>query len=487
MARLNETKEEEKKVEQTPPVEETQTQNPPVEETQEQTPPTDNGGNAGTLKLTGDFLTDWNAVQQQNDANTAKTVEGITSAGNARKESLKTTYEQQETALKDANTTMDNAASAYRAMVDGWVEAAEKEQEAQRKANEAEAKRINKVMTWGGIAESAAAIANLIGTIHGASNQKWESPQPKWQERADKLRKERDEKLQKLKDQQKALDQQRAQLMFALAGDKYKRDAALANLTGQHGEALGKVDYDTAVAATGAQNQGDRTGTTLAAQGINTYYGMNNQDKARTIAQSQYITTWRAKGYDPVTGKYRDPNTGEFTLNAPHSGKGNLTTLFGSGGNGSLSSEQTAALIGIRDNLAHAVGYENYNDLLAGKDATKRGLIRVSDDAVNEHGRWRKYEDATDNPEYKEVFLVLDKLDDIDKLTPAEVQKLMQYTAFNKAAYGEYPAPGTAVITDEGGSATAAEQKADKEEYSETEDDKNNREIVKRNGGVQLP
>lgn len=65
---------------------------------------------------------------------------------------------------------------------------------------------------YGGLAEAAAAITNLIGTTKGAVSQKWESPQPKWAERADALRREREAKIKNYKDQITALQQAKNQV-----------------------------------------------------------------------------------------------------------------------------------------------------------------------------------------------------------------------------------------------------------------------------------
>lgn len=87
---------------------------------------------------------------------------------------------------------------------------------AERDAYIKEAAKTDKTNTnmqfYGGLAEAASALVNLIGTTKGAVSQKWESPQPKWAERADKFRKEREAKLKKYNEQIAALQQAKNQI-----------------------------------------------------------------------------------------------------------------------------------------------------------------------------------------------------------------------------------------------------------------------------------
>ena len=87
---------------------------------------------------------------------------------------------------------------------------------AERDAYIKEAAKTDKTNTnmqfYGGLAEAASALVNLIGTTKGAVSQKWKSPQPKWAERADKFRKEREAKLKKYNEQIAALQQAKNQI-----------------------------------------------------------------------------------------------------------------------------------------------------------------------------------------------------------------------------------------------------------------------------------
>ena len=110
--------------------------------------------------------------------------------------------------LQQALNPLDQAEKDYDQIVSGMV--------AERDAYVKETAKTEKVNTdmqfYGGLAEAASALVNLIGTTKGAVSQKWESPQPRWAERADVLRKERETKLKNYKDQITALQQAKNQI-----------------------------------------------------------------------------------------------------------------------------------------------------------------------------------------------------------------------------------------------------------------------------------
>ena len=110
--------------------------------------------------------------------------------------------------LQQALNPLDQAEKAYDQIVSGMV--------AERDAYVKETAKTEKANTdmqfYGGLAEAASALVNLIGTTKGAVSQKWESPQPRWAERADILRKERETKLKNYKDQITALQQAKNQI-----------------------------------------------------------------------------------------------------------------------------------------------------------------------------------------------------------------------------------------------------------------------------------
>ena len=102
-------------------------------------------------------------------------------------------------------------------------------------------KQNQKVSMWGGIAEAAAGLVNLFGTMGGATAMKWESPQNKWQDRIHTIAKEREAKLEKYNSQLTSLNQQLNQLNRAKgqAVAQYKKNEA--NIASHANDALQKA------------------------------------------------------------------------------------------------------------------------------------------------------------------------------------------------------------------------------------------------------
>lgn len=111
-------------------------------------------------------------------------------------------------ALQQALNPLDQAEKDYDQIVSGMVA----ERDAYAKETAKTEKENTNMQFYGGLAEAASALVNLIGTTKGAVSQKWESPLPRWAERADLLRKEREAKLKNYKDQITALQQAKNQI-----------------------------------------------------------------------------------------------------------------------------------------------------------------------------------------------------------------------------------------------------------------------------------
>ena len=111
-------------------------------------------------------------------------------------------------ALQQALNPLDQAEKDYDQIVSGMVA----ERDAYAKETAKTEKENTNMQFYGGLAEAASALVNLIGTTKGAVSQKWESPLPGWAERADLLRKEREAKLKNYKDQITALQQAKNQI-----------------------------------------------------------------------------------------------------------------------------------------------------------------------------------------------------------------------------------------------------------------------------------
>ena len=111
-------------------------------------------------------------------------------------------------ALQQALNPLDQAEKNYDQIVSGMVA----ERDAYAKETAKTEKANTNMQLYGGLAEAASALVNLIGTTKGAVSQKWESPPPRWAERANVLRKEREAKLKNYKDQIAALQQAKNQV-----------------------------------------------------------------------------------------------------------------------------------------------------------------------------------------------------------------------------------------------------------------------------------
>ena len=110
--------------------------------------------------------------------------------------------------LQQALNPLDQAEKDYDQIVSGMVA----ERDAYAKETAKTEKENTNMQFYGGLAEAASALVNLIGTTKGAVSQKWESPLPRWAERADLLRKEREARLKNYKDQITALQQAKNQI-----------------------------------------------------------------------------------------------------------------------------------------------------------------------------------------------------------------------------------------------------------------------------------
>lgn len=263
-----------------------------------------------------------NTFIRDNDESTAKAADSITEATNAYAESLKTNNEKQQTAANEYNKAQDDNNIQFRDMVNGWLKSAEEEKEAQRKQNEAQNKSDYQTRLFGGIVEASAAIANLIGTAHGAAPQKWQSPQDKWAQRADQYRRERDAKLEKLDAQLKALDRQKAQLEYSMGKEQNERDYKTKQSAIAGENEVAKTTYGGKVKAAQVQREGDLKNISLAMQGLT----MEGTKANRTASESYRDFQRRLYGYDPETGLFYNSETGQFDRRVPEHIKGTPTT-----------------------------------------------------------------------------------------------------------------------------------------------------------------
>ena len=81
--------------------------------------------------------------------------------------------------------------------------------EEQRRQYDEDSKQVAKdnrnTQLFGGLAEGAAALVNLFGTIKGGTSMKWDSPQPAWAKTVNEIDSQRKAKSQKIMEQLRSL------------------------------------------------------------------------------------------------------------------------------------------------------------------------------------------------------------------------------------------------------------------------------------------
>ena len=342
----------------------------------------------------------------------AKALEDLNAAGqtyqNAVKDSgqtyssdLKTIGETLKSSIDESGTDMTKAGNDYLGLVDNWIKAAKTRAETQRKINEEMEQQNKRVRTIGGLAEAASALVNVLGTVHGASNQQWQSPQPQWAERADKYRLERDRKLENYREMKQTLERQRAQIQYGISTDAAKLKADKARTLADVEAKKAAVNYNSAIDLAKAGVEAATTSANTAIRGIDVLLGnaarqQSNYNDSRRIAVYE-----RNQGMDPRTGKFYNPATGKYDLDAPHismvqDNPGNP----GGGDPDEVMRNTFAADTSVLDDLVLAFGdnaYGSYADYVAaGNDRksarTKRQLEEKHREVAN---LIRKFNDST--------------------------------------------------------------------------------------------
>lgn len=363
-------------------------------------------------------------LQDEQEEAANEHADAINAAGDAYQQGYAQRSAELKESLDSANETARQAGITYADLVQTWIDAAQNEANAQRKRNEAQDQRDNRVRMWGGIAEAASALVNLIGTTKGAASQKWESPQPKWAERADKLRREREKKLEDYRNQMKTLQQQKAQLVYSLGKDEAEREEKTATIMTGRDDQAAQQAYKSAVDAAQVKAQGTQQGIALGMQGANMLLNSENAAEGRRIQRESLEQrkkenefTQRSYGFDPETNKWWNPKTKAYDLDAPSGVRGTSQPKSGVGG---LTMDDFS---GIRDELAVQMGFKNYNEYrIASRDNSRQG----KKDFIAR---------TKDKPELNEL---LKKLVDPTSLDDEDIMRLRVSKVFNEAmGYGE--------------------------------------------------
>lgn len=215
--------------------------------------------------------------------------------------------------LQQALNPLDQAEKDYDQIVSGMV--------AERDAYVKETAKTEKANTdmqfYGGLAEAASALVNLIGTTKGAVSQKWESPQPRWAERADILRKERETKLKNYKDQIAALQQAKNQIKQKKANvistyNTQKETTARSNARIQASADLAIAKAQEAARVKLAKSGDD--GIKLISNNANKLLlGMIREYGAMgTMPTESNMKRWAELAYQAALGEYRELHPEDF-------------------------------------------------------------------------------------------------------------------------------------------------------------------------------
>lgn len=312
----------------------------------------------------------------------AKALEDLNAAGQTYKKAvedsgqtyssdLETIGTNLKTSIDESGNDMTKAGQTYLDIANTWIQAANTRADTQRKINEEMEQQNKRVRTIGGLAEAASALVNVLGTVHGASNQQWQSPQPQWAERADKYRLERDRKLENYREMKQTLERQRAQIQYGIGTDAAKRKAETAKTLADLGAKRAAVKYNSAIDAAKAGVEAATTSANTAIRGIDVLLGNDarqrsiNNDSRRIANETRRIANEtrrieayeRNQGMDPRTGKFYNPATGKYDLDAPHismvqDNPGNT----GGGDPDTVMRTAFAADTSVLDELVHAFG-----------------------------------------------------------------------------------------------------------------------------------
>lgn len=310
-------------------------------------------------------------------------------------------YEQNTTDLvsqiEQNNTKANDAATQLLDQIQKWEQDALAEADKKQKEADLKAQNDYRTRLFGGIAEAAASLVNLFGTTAGASNQKFQSQQDTWAQRADAAARERESKIQNLREKQRALQQQIAQTKYAHDKDSADRASQLATLKANRADGAAKMRLDVtnnAYKPIAAANEGLAN---LAAKNIQYQKSNYNDNQLMKLKNAQ-------AGYDPETQKFYNPTTQKFDLPVPYSsyrtGKTNVT------------------IAGARDALAIKAGYNSYEDYLQEKSSTERETKAQFEERKKGN---------------KEIFDILQKLEKPENLSPDYFDNLIVSGKWNEA------------------------------------------------------
>lgn len=325
----------------------------------------------------------------------------VKDSGETYKSDLKTIGETLKSSIDTLGTDMETTGNTYIGIADKWIQAAKDRAETQRKINEEMEQQNKRVRTIGGLAEAASALVNVLGTVHGASNQQWQSPQPQWAERADKYRLERDRKLENYREMKQTLERQRAQIQYGISTDAAKMKADKARTLADVAAKKAAANYNTSIDLAKAGVEAATTSANTAIRGIDVLLGNDARQQSINNDSRRIAVYERDQGMDPRTRKFYNPATGQYDLDSRYIGMEETNPGNPSGGEPDEVMRTTfAADTSVLDELVHSFGddaYSSYADYVAaGNDRQSARTKRQLEEGHREIANLiRKFNDST--------------------------------------------------------------------------------------------
>ena len=183
-----------------------------------------------------------------------------------------------------------------------------------------------KAAKYTGFAELGAALANLIGVGgYNASNQQYKTYSQDWMKKADQDRKEHRSRIDNLRDRQRSIEMQRAQLRMGNAGTALANAQKLADQALQDRLTLSQARSAAAVTPAQLRMQAGKEADQLELNGLYHAASLAQNEASLAERRREHQAELRAKGFNPDG----TPNEQYLKTLAEYSTKNN-----GSTGNG---------------------------------------------------------------------------------------------------------------------------------------------------------
>lgn len=177
--------------------------------------------------------------------------------------------------MNSLNEQYDQSANKMYSSIGEFIKQKQAEREATRQAYDEQNRKNKRTMVAGGVIDVIANAANLVGTAMGAAPMQWQSPLQGWKQEADMVRREGEQKLQRLDNEFLSLQNQLAQARYnadvkkaQMASDQYKAQAA-------RDDAMTQASYKGAMAASEAAYKSEVNAANTGISTANAQEGYN--------------------------------------------------------------------------------------------------------------------------------------------------------------------------------------------------------------------